>query len=139
MLHALVMQRARQMMMVHHIVMLVRAEHDRNHVLAEKYGAPFGRFVLAPALALFLHLPHPDRHLGRAQRQDRDRLQDWVARIGHDLNLSLWPAKITWRPASLWFHKTLQEQMAVPRPPTFYVGSAAGVLKASRLFVGRQQ
>ena len=38
-LDTLVMQRTRQMMMVDDVMVLVRPEHDRDHVLAEQLGA----------------------------------------------------------------------------------------------------
>ena len=85
-LDAFIVQRARQMMVIDHVIALVRAEHDGDHVLAEQLGALLLGFVLAPALALFLYLAHADRHLGRAQRQDRDRLEDGFAHIRHGMN-----------------------------------------------------
>jgi hypothetical protein len=72
-------QRARQMMVIDHVVVFVGAMDHRDHVLAEQFGALFRRFVLAPALALFLYLPHSDRHLGRPERQNRDRPEDGFA------------------------------------------------------------
>ena len=78
-LDAFIVQRARQMMVIDHVIALVRAVDDGDHVLAEQLGALFLRFVLAPALALFLYLSHSDRHLGRTERQDRDRLEDGFA------------------------------------------------------------
>jgi hypothetical protein len=81
-LDTLVVQGAGQMMMINNIMMPVRAEHDRDHMLAKQLG-PIPGLVLPPALALFLHLAHSDRHLGRAQREDRDRMQDRVAHIRH--------------------------------------------------------
>src|SRR5262245_52189955 len=70
-------------MMVDHVVALVRPEHDRDHVLAEQFGALLLRFMLAPALALLFDLAHPHRHLGRAQGQDGDRLDIGFADIRH--------------------------------------------------------
>ena len=67
MLDALIMQCTRQMMMVDDVMVLVRPEHDRDHVLAEQFGAFLFRLVLPPALALLLYLSQADRHLGRTQ------------------------------------------------------------------------
>src|SRR5712671_3546082 len=77
------------MMMVDHIVALVRSQNHRDHVPAEKLALLFVWLVLAPvlsqALALFLHLPHSNGHLGWMQREDRNRLKDRFTRIRHDL------------------------------------------------------
>ena len=89
-LDALIVQCARQMMMVDDIMELARSHVHRDHMPAEKLSLFFLRLVLLPillqALALVLDLDHSDRHLGRAQREDWNRLQDRFARIRHDRN-----------------------------------------------------
>ena len=45
-LHAFIVQRARQMMMVDHVVVLVRSQHHRDHVLAEKLALLLLRVLL---------------------------------------------------------------------------------------------
>ena len=66
-LDAFIMQCTRQMMVVDDVMVLVRPEHDRDHMLAEQFGAFLFRLVLPPALALLLYLSQADRHLGRTQ------------------------------------------------------------------------
>src|SRR3954469_6329699 len=48
------MQRTRQMMVVNDVIVLIRPEHDRDHVLAEQFGALLFRLVLPPALRFSL-------------------------------------------------------------------------------------
>ena len=83
-----VVKRARQMVMIDHIVALVRPKHHRDHVPPQKLALLY-LLVLAPvlaqALALFLHLSHSNRHLGWTQREDRNRLKDRFTRIRHGL------------------------------------------------------
>jgi hypothetical protein len=61
--------RARQVVVVDHVMPLLRAEQDRDHLMPEKLAAvPLGTF--APVLSLLLDLAHPDRDLGRAQLRE---------------------------------------------------------------------
>ena len=84
-LHALVVQRARQMMMIDHVVSLVRSVNHRDHVLAEQLRLLLRRLCSRQRLRFSFTSLIPDRHLGRAQRKDRDRLKDRLARIRHGL------------------------------------------------------
>src|SRR5258708_31837516 len=86
-LHAFLVKRARQMVMIDHVVALVRPTHHRDHVPAQKLALLYLLVlppVLSQALALFLHLSHSNRHLGWMQREDRNRLKDRFTRIRHD-------------------------------------------------------
>src|SRR5262245_26873525 len=74
------------MVMVDDVEALIGAEHDRDHVLADHLGALLLGHVLAPALALLLHLADPDGHLGRTQRHDRDRMNIGLADVRHGKN-----------------------------------------------------
>src|ERR1700686_367632 len=65
--------------MIDDVVAVLRPEHDRDHVLAEKLLSL--HFALGtPALALLLDLPNADRHLGRAQVCDRNGLENGCAK-----------------------------------------------------------
>jgi hypothetical protein len=76
---AFVMQRSRQVVMIDDVMAVLRPEHDRDHVLAEKLLSL--HFALGtPALALLLDLPNADRHLGRAQVCDRNGLENGFAK-----------------------------------------------------------
>jgi hypothetical protein len=66
--------------------------------------------VLAPALALFLDLAHPDGHLGRTQFENRDRMNPRFAQIRHDLKLRLLAAKYLSEIVQLW-HDGAGDQM----------------------------
>jgi hypothetical protein len=79
---AFFMKRPRQVMVIDHIIHLVGPDHDRDLVPAEQFRALLV-VMFAPALPLFPHLPHPDRHLGRAQRHDRHRLKHRFALDDH--------------------------------------------------------
>jgi hypothetical protein len=83
-----VVKRARQMVMIDHVVALVRPEDHGDHMSAQKLALLYLP-VLAPmlpqALALFLHLSHSNRHLGWMQREDRNRLKDRFTRVRHGL------------------------------------------------------
>ena len=81
-LHPLLVERERQMVMIDDVVALLRTPHDRDHVAAEIL-ADLLRFLVAKALALVIDLAHADRHLGRPQAFDRYRFNDRVAGIGH--------------------------------------------------------
>src|SRR5689334_17007077 len=84
------------MMMVYDIVFSVRPEHDRDHVFSKQFLLLLLRFMLTPALALFLDLSHSNGHLGRTKREDRHRLQERFACVGHG-----------WHP--VWLAKSLLE------------------------------
>src|SRR5262249_6505195 len=75
---ALLEQRAREVMMIDHVVALLRPEDDRDHVLAEILALLLA-FVLAPTLALLLDFTHADRDLRGAQLLDRNRMKDGLA------------------------------------------------------------
>src|SRR6266404_3985418 len=86
-LHAFVVKRAREMVMIDHVVALVRPENHGDHMSAQKFALLYLLVlppVLSQALALFLHLSHSNRHLGWMQREDRNRLKDRFTRIRHD-------------------------------------------------------
>src|SRR5262249_34875410 len=72
------MQRPRQVVMIDDVVPVLRPEHDWDHMLAEKLVFLLFALVM-PALALLLDLPNADRHLGRAQVCDRNRLENGFA------------------------------------------------------------
>jgi hypothetical protein len=55
------------MVMIDDVEALVRPVNHRDHVFAEKLSLFLLRFMLPPALALLLHLPHSNGHLGRAE------------------------------------------------------------------------
>ena len=76
------MQRPRQVVMIDDVVAVLRPEHDRDHMLAEKLGSLLFALV-TPALALLLDLPNADRHLGRAQVCDRNGLENGFANRQH--------------------------------------------------------
>ena len=63
---ALLIERARQMVMIDQIGLALEAGDDRHHVGGEELGQVLG-FLLVPRGALSLDLGHPERHLGRAQ------------------------------------------------------------------------
>ena len=79
---ALFMQRASEVMVVDDIVFPVGTDHDGDHVPAEQF-----RFLLvlmfAPAGALFLDLPHADRHLRRPQRKNGNGCQNRFTFVRH--------------------------------------------------------
>src|SRR5581483_7696637 len=83
-LHAFTVKRARQVMVVDHVVALVRPADDRDHVLTQELRSFLLRFVLAPAFALLLYLSHADRHLGWAKLENRGRMNKWFTQIWHD-------------------------------------------------------
>jgi len=64
------MQSQRQVMMIDHVVIFFRTPNDGNQVLAEKVRL-LSIGVIAPALALGLHLAHSHRDLSGPQRRDR--------------------------------------------------------------------
>src|SRR5712672_1571278 len=107
------------MMMVDHIVALVRSQNHRDHVPAEKLALLSVWLVLPPALsqalALFLHLPHSNRHLRWMQREDRNRLKDRFTRIRHDLESLSDGQKIAPKFIRLWHDD--------PRDQTAFAGS----------------
>ncbi len=80
--HALIVQRQRQVMMIDDVVALFRPEDDGDHMLPEEFGL-LVRGVLAPLLALFLHLPHADGDLRRPQTLDRNGFEDGLADDNH--------------------------------------------------------
>ena len=82
---AFVVKRTCQMMMIDDVITFVRPQHDGDHMLTQGFGLLL-LIAFAPTLALFLDLSHSDGHLRRAQRQDRDRLQQRFARVGHHLD-----------------------------------------------------
>jgi hypothetical protein len=79
-LHPFFLKRERQMVVVDDVVAFFRTAHDRDHVAAEILSDLL-RLLTSEALALVVHLPHADRHLGRAQAFDRNGLDDRIARI----------------------------------------------------------
>src|SRR5262249_1157972 len=78
----LVEQRAREVMMIDDVVVLLRPEDDRDHMLAETLALLLA-FVLTPALALLLHLAHADRDLRGTQVLDRNRMKYGLAYGNH--------------------------------------------------------
>src|ERR1700704_5157347 len=84
-LDAFIVKRARQMVVVDHVVALVRSQNHWDHMFAQKLRLLFLRRVVPPALALFLNLSHSDGHLRRMQREYWNRMEDQFARIRHDL------------------------------------------------------
>ena len=88
-LDALIVQRARQMMVIDHVVVLVRPEHDRDHVLAESSA----RFLADLCSRQRLRFSFTSRiptviWVGRSDRIGIG-LKDRFARIGHDLKPSV--------------------------------------------------
>jgi hypothetical protein len=69
-------------MMIDDVVALLRPEDDGDHVLPEELAFRI-RVVLAPFLALFLHLPHADGDLRRPQTLDRNGFEDGLADDDH--------------------------------------------------------
>ena len=67
-------------MVIDDVMAPVWSEHDRDHMPAEILALLLLRLVLLPvlpqALALFLDLDQPYRHLRRSQREDRNWLKD---------------------------------------------------------------
>src|SRR5262245_23047489 len=78
------MQRPHQVVMIDDVVAVLRPEHDRDHMLAEKIVSLLFALVM-PALALLLDLPNADRHLGRAQVCDRNRRENGFTNRHGDL------------------------------------------------------
>jgi hypothetical protein len=60
------------MMVINDVMVLVGTAHHRDHTLAKRLGALFVGLLRAPVSALLLDLPHPDGHLRRSQRQNRN-------------------------------------------------------------------
>src|SRR6266516_4629180 len=77
-LDALVMEGARKMMMIDHIVARFWTEHGRNHVLAKEFSALFGG-DFTPELALGFDFAHSDGKLSRAKIGNCPGRQHWFA------------------------------------------------------------
>ena len=75
-------QGQRQMVVIDDVVVFLGTEHDRDHVLAEEFGALL-RALLAPARPLGRDLAHPDGDLGGTQFLDWERLDVGLANGGH--------------------------------------------------------
>ena len=82
-LHALLVKRAGEMVMIDDVVTLLGPEDYRNHVLAEK-GAFLAAFHLAPMVTLGADLAHADSDLRGPKFRDRDGDEHRITRVRHD-------------------------------------------------------
>ncbi len=73
--HALLVERARQMVMIGQIGFALGTLDDRHHVSREKLGEAPGNLGF-PRRALLTDLVHAKRHLGGTQAQDRRRVKN---------------------------------------------------------------
>ena len=69
--------------MIDDVVPVSWAHDDRNHMIAQKLAYLLCN-MRSQMVALLVHLPHANRHLGRSQSGDRDGLQNRVANDDHD-------------------------------------------------------
>jgi hypothetical protein len=81
-LHAFVVQRARQMVMVDDVEALLRPEDRRDHVPLDEFLAELLVRAL-PIRALALDLAHADRHLRRPQLRNFRPLQPFTRDHDH--------------------------------------------------------
>ena len=68
------MEREGKVVVINDIVALLGSENDRDHMLAQEFGALRVAF-LTPALSFHLHLPHADGDLCRTKFRDWDRME----------------------------------------------------------------
>jgi hypothetical protein len=73
-----------KVMMVDDVVPLSRTHDNRNHMATQKLADLLGD-MRPQMVALLVHFPHADGHLGRAQGGYRDGLQNGVAHDDHDI------------------------------------------------------
>jgi hypothetical protein len=72
-----------KVMMVDDVVSLSWAHDNRDHMAAQILAYLLGD-MRPQMVALLVHLPHADGHLGRAQGGYRDGLQNGIAHDDHD-------------------------------------------------------
>ena len=78
-LDALLVERARQMVMVDQVVGAPEAGNDRHHVRLEEFGQILRR-LRPPGVPLLIDLVHAERDLGWPKAQDRRRVENRFAK-----------------------------------------------------------
>ena len=74
-LHAFVVKRPREMVMIDQETLLPGTDDHGDHMRAQKVDKRLG-IAFPPGFALQTHFAHADRHLGRPQFENRSGVQD---------------------------------------------------------------